>query len=279
MTPKERRAYWIAEVRQSLKVENKYKARIEKVLREHFSSFKSSYQADPNRAVSLLSMEVWNDKLMKVFAALYNEAFRLGAEMTARTLKDQKFIGMGTNDEWTEYVNEFLRMQGLQLVTSISGTTREIILKIINDAVQEGVSSGMGLEEVSRMILQRLSDDGHTLTRARARLIAATETSRAVNEGHMAGARASRLELQKIWVSAKDNRTRRLGRDQYDHLNLDGQQVDLELPFTSMSEKGLVSAMQPGDVRAPKGFTIRCRCRVAFEAKRDGNGRLIRKPI
>jgi hypothetical protein len=38
-----------------------------------------------------------------------------------------------------------------------------------------------------------------------------------------------------------------------------------------------ITAMQPGDATAPPGFTINCRCRVAFDPKRDSNDRLIMK--
>jgi uncharacterized protein with gpF-like domain len=99
----------------------------------------------------------------------------------------------------------------------------------------------------------------------------------------MAGARSLPFESVKVWISAKDSRTRRIPRDQFDHVEMDGVTVDLEQPFVTQGKQGQqVIAMQPGDLgeegrKVPAGFTINCRCRVAFQGKRDKDGRLIMK--
>lgn len=95
----------------------------------------------------------------------------------------------------------------------------------------------------------------------------------------MMGAQAHNFEVDKIWISAKDNRTRRIPKDEFDHWEMDGVVVPYKEPFTSTGKKGEpVVAMQPGDLSAPPGFTINCRCTVGFIPKRDGNGNLIFKP-
>lgn len=223
-------------------------------------------------------MQTWNVELLEVYQEMFKDTFRQFARMTYNSLKGQKFVGMGVNDQWTQIVNEWLATNGLQMVVTISGNSRDLLLKIVNDAIQEGVEQGLGEAEVSRMIQARLNDERYTFTRFRAARIARTETNRAANFGHMEGAKSAPYLVMKEWISARDNRTRRLGRDQFDHWHLDGTMVDFEEPFTSNSEFGIVQAQYPGDVNAPAGFTINCRCRVAFEGKRDANGRLIRKP-
>ena len=67
-------------------------------------------------------------------------------------------------------------------------------------------------------------------------------------------------------------------KDYFDHRILDGSTLPLEQKFIQVGRKGLVAeAMQPGDQEAPPGFTINCRCVLAFVNVRDSQGRLIRK--
>jgi hypothetical protein len=102
---------------------------------------------------------------------------------------------------------------------------------------------------------------------------------RASNIGAMKGAEAHDFEVDKQWISARDIRTRRIPRNEFDHIALDGVVVDYNETFNSVGKEGQqVAAMQPGDITQPAGFTINCRCAVGFIPKRDANGRLIMKP-
>jgi hypothetical protein len=280
MNEQDRTAYWIEAERMRLKVELKYVPKIYKALKAHISSFITAYKVDPSGAVGSINMELWNDDLLKVYNAMFRESFMITAKATYKSLKRIKLIpGMGVNEEWTQIVNDWLARNGLQMVTRMSGRTREIILAIVNETLQEGVQNGWGAEVVARTVVKRLQDEEYTFSLNRARMIARTETGRAANEGHMAGARSSRIVLDKVWISAKDNRTRRMPRDEFDHLNLDGQTVGMDEQFVGRSEMGELRVNQPGDVSAPAGFTINCRCRVAFQPRRDANGRVIRRSI
>jgi hypothetical protein len=264
MTPKQRREYWRKGEVQRMKLERKYRGQIEEVLNRHMSSFTS---------VSDSMLESWNTELLGVYQRMFRETFLTFSGMTYNSLKGQKFVGMGVAEEWTQYVNNWLAQYGLQMVVTISGNSRDLLLRIVNEAIQEGTEQGLGEAEIARMIQARLNDERYTFTRFRAARIARTETNRASNMGHMEGAKSLPFEVSKVWIAAKDERTRRIPRDEFDHWTLDGQTVDYYEPFNSMG----VQAMQPGDTSAPAGFTINCRCRVAFEPKRDRNGKLIRK--
>lgn len=277
MNEQERQAYWKAAEIMRLKIELKYVPKIHKALKAHISSFITAYKENPSAAVGTINMQLWNADLLKVYESLIREAFMTTAKATYRSLKRIKFTGMGVNEEWTQFVNDWLAKNGLQMVSRMSGKTRETILAIVNETLQEGVASGWGVDVVARTVVKRLENEEYTFSLSRARTIARTETGRAANEGHMEGARSSRLALNKIWIAANDNRTRRVPRDEFDHLNLDGQTVDFDAQFVGQSEFGEIRVSQPGDIDAPAGFTINCRCRVAFEAKRDENGRLIRR--
>jgi hypothetical protein len=106
---------------------------------------------------------------------------------------------------------------------------------------------------------------------------------RASNIGHIKGAKAHNFVVVKEWISAVDNRIRRYEKgDDFDHWALDGQQREMWEMFTQQGMKSgkVASVTAPGggeDNTAPAAFVINCRCTVAFEPKRDSQGRLIRK--
>jgi hypothetical protein len=280
MTSKQRREYWVRVERMRKAIERKYYPLIKDALDKQISSFTNAYEKDPAGAISEINLQVWNEDLLTVFYRLYKETYLLFASATFNQVRKEnlKFNLMGNNETWTQEVLAWLARFGLNLVSTISGNSRDLLLGIVNQAIQEGVDEGLGVYEVTRNVLSRLRDENYTFTRFRAERIVRTETMRAANEGHMAGANALPFETKKIWISAHDGRTRRIPKDQYDHWDMDGREADLKEPFVTTGKQGQpVVAMQPGDVTAPLGFTINCRCRVAFEGKRDKDGRLIRK--
>lgn len=278
MTAKQRREYWRNMERARILLEKKYARKINRALDEQVSSFIGWYDSGN------VDVELWNEQLLKVYRELYMDVYKSFAKATYDGLRKQsmKFITMGRNEIWTAEVLQYLQQHGLKMVTTITGNTRQMLLDIVNRTIQEGIDEGLGAQEVTARIVERLRDQAFTPTTYRAERIARTETVRAANMGHMAGARQLPFEVAKVWVSAKDNRTRRIPKDgqgrpsDFDHWVLDGQTIDLTAPFNQVGRNGqIVSVQQPGDASAPPGFTVNCRCRVAFEPKRDANGRLI----
>ena len=253
-----------------MKLQRKYKPQVERALKEIVNKFIESY---PNSRA-----ELWDDNLLNVLSKLYRECavtFAILQYRQLRTVNNKQT--MGYNAQWTQEINEWLSRHGLQLVSTITNSQRERIYEIINRVINEGVEEGYGSEQVTNMILLELREFGRIGVGFIAERIVRTETMRAANMGHIQGARAHKFEVRKEWISALDNRTRRFERDDYDHWVLDGQQREIDEPFIQNGKKGIAVAQQPGDINAPAGFTVNCRCTIAFEAKRDKNGRIIRK--
>ncbi len=91
----------------------------------------------------------------------------------------------------------------------------------------------------------------------RSTVIARTETIAASNYGSHEAAKQSGLTLKKVWLATEDARTRP------DHAAADGQEVDLDEPFTV----GGAQLMYPGDVSrgAPGNEVIQCRCTQIYK--------------
>jgi len=281
MNEQERRKYWSKAEKVRLKLERKYAKLVEAALNDQARSLIQAVTNGKLQDPAAVDFQLWDTQLMEVYRQMFTESFNLAANGTYKALikLQGKLIGLGRAEAWTLYVQDWLRQYGLQLVVTITGNSRALYLRIANEAIQEGIDQGLSAEDVTKLIVSRLQDEGYTYARYRARRIARTETNRATNEGHMQGGKALPFEVNKVWISAKDNRTRREPRDEWDHWVLDGEVVDYDTPFVAKSREGQqIEVRMAGDVEAPAGFTINCRCRVSFEGKRDQNGNLIMKP-
>jgi hypothetical protein len=268
LKPTERRKYWRQVTQIQLKYQRKYKPLIERELKDQVKRFIENRN------------ELWNEGLMNVLGRLHREVTVAFASLQYKRLRvvTQK-LTMGFNAKWTQEVNDWLSVYGLNLVSTITNSQRERIEAIINDVIQEGVVEGWGADFVTREIEKRLIEFGRIGNNFIAERIARTETLRAANIGHMKGASEHNFYVKKIWISAKDNRTRQQERnDEFDHWDLDGQEREMNELYFQIGRTGkIANAMQPGDESAPAAFTINCRCTIAFEAKRDSNGRIIMK--
>jgi uncharacterized protein with gpF-like domain len=276
MNSKQRETYWLKVERLRRGIETKYFKEISASITKQFKKFASDvnkYGVDGAR--SRLGLELWSSELVKIFERMYKETVITFGNATYRVLKieaNQKADTFGFNKDWTKAVMEFLTNQGFTLVSDITKTTKDKLLSIVD----KGVNEGLGVDEIVKIIL---SDEQLSYSAFRARRIVRTEVMRASNIGAMEGAKSHSFEVDKQWISARDIRTRRIPRNQFDHVALDGVVVDFDETFNSVGKEGQqVEAMQPGDITQPAGFTINCRCAVGFIPKRDANGRLVFKP-
>jgi hypothetical protein len=163
---------------------------------------------------------------------------------------------------------KYLETQGLdQLASDITNTTKEQIRRYLIQSAEQNLT----LPE--SIVLLR----GAGITDYRAELIARTETGRAANIGSMVGATSTGLVTVKEWIAAKDNRTRRIPRDQFDHLNMDGTKIPMDATFKLQNKKGGFDLMlHPCDSSGSAGDVCNCRCTLGYEAQRDKNGKLLK---
>ena len=153
-------------------------------------------------------------------------------------------------DDAVRRMQEYLERVGAQKVTQISETTRQVIIKILQTVVEEGGAIDGAA--------QRLAEEIPEVSRRRGQVISRTEIIPASNKAVDLGARQAGIPLDKEWISAQDNRTRRIPRDDFDHVDADGQVVDIDEPFVVTGEE----LMFPGDTSrgASAGNVIQCRC-------------------
>lgn len=180
---------------------------------------------------------------------------------------------MSFNEQIVELMRQYYGIDLLNDAEDITTTTRDVIQKILSDAALTGAS----FDDIVRSLTS-----SSELGAMRARRIARTETVTAANGAAMVYAQTSGNQMNKIWISVKDKRTRH--NAWANHVTINGTTIDINEPFNLISPKlGEIQMMQPGVRKQPNGMAVpaaevvNCRCVLAFSAKRDSQGRIIRR--
>ena len=204
-------------------------------------------------------------RMAKTIEALYKQAGTAEAAIEYRRWKNVKAAGFGFNPKWTAEILEYFRTNLLdKAVLPITAYTKKIIRLVLEEAAVQG----LGAEETARYILRRTTD----MNRNRVNRIVRTESVRAMNIGSMVGANESKIVLDKIWITARDERVRGSHRRLDNNRFNDGEPIDMADVFPN-------GCAFPGDPNGSGKETIQCRCRLGFVARRDAQGRIVRREV
>lgn len=249
------------------KLEKAYTPKLIRAIKDFRNNFISDLRAyGKNTAIGNLQQIAIDEKLTTLLQSIYKTAGLAGARLQHSELlrAEQKAASFGRNERWVADIIEFLRMHMVNFVQDITDTMRADIVKIL----EKGVDEGWGIDEIVAQLRQL------NRIEARARVIARTETVRAMNVGHAVAAKDTPYEVDKKWNAARDHRTR------HSHAKINGHIVDENGYFKVSKQKGGHDEMlYPGDANASPENTVNCRCRVTYIPKRDAAGRLVmRRP-
>jgi len=221
-----------------------------------------------NEEVSNVVSDLFRKFAMSYATAVYNNLMKLAAVKVKKTRKDSGAFGFSEawNQSITEYLNQYLLTRA---VLPYTDGTKQQILKVL----LEGQAQGWGIDR----IIQELQSSGEQeISLFRARRAVRTELTIAANHADNMVQDSVPFEVEKVWISAHDGRTRD------SHLKMDGVQVDGDASFHVPRMRGKlqigVDLMNgPGDPAGSPENVINCRCTRGLEPKRDKNGRLIPK--
>ena len=140
------------------------------------------------------------------------------------------------------------------LVGAAHLTTKNRVLAVLSEVIEEGRAEGLGLGQIIDRFLERIGVIG-VHGESRARRIARTLVIRASNWAALQAARGDEREWEKDWVSQRDSRVRAA------HLDTDfSGPVGLDEFF----DVGGFQAMYPADPRLPPSQSLNCRCVIIF---------------
>ena len=245
-------------------------------LKQYSPKFKKELQNQVNTYCRTLDYNAISDKaikktIQKLHLAMGVKMAQISSKVVKRSVKghyEALEVKSAETDLFSYTILQYLQTQGLdQLAADITQTTKDQIRRYLVQSAEKNLT----LPET--IVLLR----GAGITDYRAELIARTETGRAANIGSMVGATSTGLVTVKEWIAAKDNRTRRIPRDQFDHLNMDGTKIPMDATFKLQNKKGGFEFMlHPCDSSGSAADVCNCRCTLGYEAQRDKNGKLLK---
>jgi hypothetical protein len=253
-----------------------YKKLYANALKQYSPKFKKELQNQVNTYCRTLDYNAISDKaikktIQKLHLAMGVKMAQISSKVVKRSIKghyEALEVKSAETDLFSYTILQYLQTQGLdQLASDITQTTKDQIRRYLIQSAEQNLT----LPE-SIALLRNAG-----ITDYRAELIARTETGRAANIGSMVGATSTGLVTIKEWIAAKDNRTRRIPRDQFDHLNMDGKKLPIDETFKLQNKKGGFDLMlHPCDSSGSAGDVCNCRCTLGYEAQRDKNGKLLK---
>ena len=245
-------------------------------LKQYSPKFKKELQNQVNTYCRTLDYNAISDKaikktIQKLHLAMGVKMAQISSKVVKRSVKghyEALEVKSAETDLFSYTILQYLQTQGLdQLASDITNTTKDQIRRYLVQSAEQNLT----LPET--IVLLR----GAGITDYRAELIARTETGRAANIGSMVGATSTGLVTVKEWIAAKDNRTRRIPRDQFDHYNMDGKKLPMDETFKLQNKKGGFDFMlHPCDSSGSAADVCNCRCTLGYEAQRDKNGKLLK---
>jgi len=253
-----------------------YKKLYANALKTYSPKFKKELQRQVDTYCDTLDLNAISDKAIK--KTIQNLHIAMGVKMAQIVDKDIKKTAKAycgpeefkskQTDLFTYVMLAYLEQKGLdQISAEITDTTKKQIQQYLLKSVEEGLT----LPETIKLLRTA------GITNYRAEMIARTETGRAANIGSMVGATATGLVTLKEWIAARDNRTRRVPRDMFDHFHLDGTKIPFDEKFNVKTKTGGFEQMlHPCDSSGSAGDVINCRCTLGYEAVRGANGELLK---
>ena len=162
----------------------------------------------------LIAGNVSEAQIRTMYVEMYNALIGAQYRRTARQLK--------ADIDFERVINQWLQTNAGLRIVSVHQTLIESIIKVISD----GYENNLSVAEITRNLQNKFG-----WFKAQALRIARTETTTATNLATVLAAENSEYQLQKTWISAQDNRTRRPPKSPFDHLDMNGVTVDADRPF------------------------------------------------
>lgn len=257
MTPYQQRQYYKEYERELNRAENYAFRRFKAVLSKQIKTVVANIQ---QRGVIATEADLSNIVTDQTLRIAFTDVFtKIGTQfkdfLTPRLPKTKSTPSLMVgffSDAFVRQMQDYaLNVAGTH-ITSITETTRKQIKEFLAESAEQNLS----VRETARLMRQRF---GGQMLRARALLIARTETTSAANHSQYLTAKATGLELQKEWLVRID------GRERSWHGAMKNKTVGLDENFTVNGK----AMLYPGDPKGGADNLCNCRCTCVFIPKAE----------
>lgn len=262
MKPAARKAYFVCYGRVQIKVENSINKLLLEWLRDAGADVIATFDTvDLDAALQKAQTAFKIDKANELFFESYKiagDAFRAFTLENAPKAAEKRESIIGTvlnisffSQRFQNLMSGFAAQMAAERVGKICDNLRDLLKTTLTNAISNNATKQEASREVKKVWKE--------VSTARARLIARTETTTASGFAQMETAKEFTIQLDKVWIAARDARTRQ------DHRSADGQRVKMEEDFSI----GGVKMAHPGDPKGGAGNCCNCRCTVAFVPRKE----------
>lgn len=247
------------------KQRQRYYSGARSIMRKALRSYTDALMIEVNKAttpqqiITASEKPIQSDKIHAAMRKLYGNTLPFFANQTVRQLKPKKAIAPDPieTDYWQEYIDKFVKMRLADRIKLVGETTADVFQSTARKVVDEAIREGWGVDTIAKNLMKELNIS----ERYRAERIARTEVVSASNEGSLAGANSTGLDMVKEWISYIDDKT----RDSHRNIpqGVGGESVEIDGIFSN----GL---QYPGDPSGLGEEVINCRCTIGYKIK-DSN--------
>lgn len=227
------------------------------IMRKALKSYTTELMTEINKANSTQEIiqasekNLRPDAIRKAMLILYGKTIPYFANQAVKQLKPKKSTPDNIElDYWHAYINSKVVPKLANRITWITNTTEDIFKSTCRRLCDEAIQQGLGVDNIASNIQKELG----IAEKYRAERIARTEVVSASNEGSLAGAKSTDLDLDKEWIAYIDDKTRD------SHIDLNGTTVAMNENFSNGLE-------YPGDPSGEAEDVINCRCTIGYVVK------------
>lgn len=253
-----RKLYQAEFERRMVGLENVFMRELRPLLGRQFFNAASLMQAGVGIEGIDHAVDLGRERLIGIFRRHYRRVSTSFSKKAYSIIEQsQKSIAVpelkGPKDEFWNAVDRWASTQAAMKIRRIQKTTKKTIAGVIRKGMEEG--------ESHREIAKRIRKTSRRINPHRSRTIALTETHTAAVKSVDVAVASTRIEMEREWLSAKDDRTRRRGRgDSFEHFRSfpsgpDGERVAQDGRFVGTGE----ALDYPGDPKGSAANVIRCR--------------------
>lgn len=213
---------------------------------------------DPRGMNEIVDILVNDDTVKQPLVDLYKEVGYAFVKMTPKLVK--------ANDEFerTFWEQELERIALEEIgikITSITGTNKKNILRIVRKTTAKGIAEGWGIDEITRNLLKDIQTFMPHYTRIQARTIAQTEVIQSSNKATWEAGKQLGIPVEKYWHTAPG-----AGRTERHTLPgaVDEYQKPMGAKFLVDGGSGPVPMDHPGDPAGGVENIANCYCAMSF---------------
>ena len=232
------------------------------IMRKAIKSYNDDFIAQIRKTTSYQQMieiaehEIKSDTIEKSLKQIYVPVSKHFGQQSYEEIKKRAWLKRKPpnfeEDYWTAWVDKIFRTQLGTRITWITGTTKDEFVRVVQKIASKGFEEGQSIFDIARLMQYELNISKNY----RAVRIARTEVISASNMSTQAGAVATGIQMDKVWISYIDDKTRE------SHIAMNGETTDMNENFSN----GL---SVPGDPSGDAEEVINCRCAVGYQAKSD----------